>query len=271
MPELPEVEAICRGLKTKILNSKIITVTIRNSKLRRPIPKKLCKFLPKQVIKNISRRGKYILLETKIGTLIIHLGMSGTLQIKPKNHLINKHEHFNIVFANNLSLCYTDPRRFGAILWTTKNPLQYPTLKNLGPEPLKKNFTGNYLHQKAKSKKCAIKLFIMDNKIVTGIGNIYANEILFAAGVNPSHKVHTIPIIQYHKIVEETKKILSLAIICRGTTIKDHTDSTGQKGSFQNKLKVYGKHNQPCSKCKTKLVAVKIGQRATVFCPRCQK
>ncbi|MDR1057415.1 MAG: bifunctional DNA-formamidopyrimidine glycosylase/DNA-(apurinic or apyrimidinic site) lyase [Coxiellaceae bacterium] len=270
MPELPEVETICRGLRAKILRQKIITVNIKNSKLRYPIPKKLRNILPKQTILKISRRGKYILLKTKIGVLIIHLGMSGTLQIKTKNYAIPKHEHFNIVFANNLVLCYIDPRRFGAILWTTRDPLQHPLLKNLGQEPLTKSFTAKYLYEKSKSKKCPIKLFIMDNRIVTGIGNIYANEILYAARLNPFQKVYTIPLNHYQKIVKETKKILPQAIIHRGTTIRDHTDNLGQKGDFQNKLKVYGRHNRSCYRCETKLITIKLGQRSTVFCPRCQ-
>lgn len=271
MPELPEVETICRGLSSSILKQKIVEVYISNFKLRLPIPKNLPQVLKGQTVQKISRRGKYILLHTKTGTLIIHLGMSGNLQIKSKNHLTTKHEHLNIIFANDLLLCYHDPRRFGAILWTTKAPLKHQLLKNLGPEPLAKNFTANYLFNRAKSKKCHIKQFIMDNNVVTGIGNIYANEVLFAAKISPLQKANTISFTYYQKLVKESKKILALAIKHGGTTIKDHTDSSGKKGSFQNKLKVYGRSDQPCLNCQHNLTLIKIGGRSTVFCPHCQK
>lgn len=271
MPELPEVETICRGLAPSILGQKIVAVTVRNSKLRRPIPKNLPKILKGQQIQKIDRRGKYILLRTKSGTLIIHLGMSGNLQIKPENHPIAKHEHATIIFANKLALCYQDPRRFGVILWTTKDLLRHQLLKNLGPEPFSKNFTSNYLLDRAKFKRCSIKQFIMDSNIVTGIGNIYANEVLFATKINPLQKVNTLSLIHYQKLIKEIKRILLLAIKHGGTTIKDHRDSSGKQGLFQNKLKIYGRHNQPCYNCKTKLTTIKLGQRATVFCPNCQK
>jgi len=271
MPELPEVETICRGLANSILKQKIAAVVMHHFKLRHPIPKNLPKILTGQSIQKINRRGKYILLETKIGTLIIHLGMSGNLQIKPKDHLVAKHEHFTIIFTNNLSLCYIDPRRFGAILWTTENPLKHRLLKNFGPEPFDRNFTANYLFNSAKSKHSSIKQFIMNSKIVVGIGNIYANEVLFAAKINPLQKINKISFPRYQTLVKEIKKILRNAIKHGGTTIKDHTDSSGKKGSFQNKLKVYGKHNQLCPNCKTKLTHTRIGQRATVFCSSCQK
>ncbi len=271
MPELPEVETIRRGLAKSILQQKIVTANIYNYHLRHPIPRDLPKFLKGQTFQKISRRGKYILLQTKTGTLIVHLGMSGTLQLKNQNHLTTKHEHVNITLANDLALCYTDPRRFGAILWTTQDPLKHPLLKNLGLEPLTKDFTAKALSNLAKSRKCSIKQLLMNNSIVTGIGNIYANEVLFAAKINPLKKASTVSAVQFQKLVQEIKRILTLAIKYKGTTIKDHLDSSGNKGSFQNKLKVYGKLGQPCSTCHTKLITMMIGQRSTTFCPRCQK
>lgn len=270
MPELPEVETVCRGLKSAILKQRIVGVTIRNPNLRYPIPKNLPRVLLQQKILKIERRGKYILLGTKNGTLILHLGMSGNLQIKPKNHAVEKHEHFTVIFSNGFSMCYNDPRRFGAILWADKNPLNHKVLKDLGPEPFAKNFTASYLVQKAQGKKCAVKQFIMDSSVVTGIGNIYASEILFAAKIHPEQKVSKVTLKEFKKTVDKTKKILRLAIKHRGTTIRDHTDSQGYKGSFQDKLKVYGRQNKKCYSCNTKLIKVSIGQRATVFCPKCQ-
>lgn len=270
MPELPEVETICNTLKS-IVKRKITAVFISNFKLRCPIPKNIPKVLKGEIIQNINRRGKYILLKTDHGTLIIHLGMSGNLQIKNKNHAFAKHEHVNIFLNNGLVLCYNDPRRFGAILWTTQDPLRHRLLENLGVEPFDKNFTADFLLDKAKTRRCSIKQLLMDNHVVTGIGNIYANEILFAAKINPLLKVNLLSWKQCQKLVKETKRILTLAIKHRGTTIKDHTDSHGKKGLFQNKLKVYNRSNQPCINCKTRLAMVRIGQRSTVFCPKCQR
>lgn len=271
MPELPEVETVCRSLISSILKQPIVTVIVRQFKLRHPIPKNLPKILRGKFVEKISRRGKYILLGTKTGTLIIHLGMSGNLQIKPQNHPIIKHDHVEIILNNNLALCYNDPRRFGAILWTNQDPLKHPLLKKLGPEPFAKEFTAAYLFDQAKSSQGPIKQFIMNNHIVTGVGNIYANEALFAAKINPLQKAKQLSLCSWQTLVKEIKKLLRRAIKYGGTTIKDHQDSHGKKGSFQNKLKIYGRANQPCYNCNTKLTRIKIGQRSTIFCPQCQK
>jgi formamidopyrimidine-DNA glycosylase len=271
MPELPEIETICRGINPVILKQKTKSVIVRNHKLRWPIPKKLPQILIGQTIQKIKRRGKYILLETKTGTLIIHLGMSGNLQIKPKNHVLAKHEHVNIVFANGLALCYEDPRRFGAILWTDKDPLEHSLLKNLGLEPLDRNFTAKYLFSRSKNRRITVKQFIMDSKVVVGVGNIYASEALFAAKINPLRKANNITLQNYQLLVKKIKEILRSAIKNRGTTFRDHRDSQGKKGSFQNKLKVYGRQGQPCVDCRKILKHKRIGQRATVFCVYCQK
>lgn len=270
MPELPEVETISRGISPQILKRKISSVLVRNHKLRWPIPKNLPQILIGQSIQKIHRRGKYILLETKAGTLIIHLGMSGNLQIKPKEHVLDKHEHVNIVFGDKLALCYNDPRRFGAILWTAENPLEHLLLKNLGIEPLEKDFTARYLFDRSKRSRCAVKQFIMDSKVIVGVGNIYANEALFAAKINPLQKTNSISYKSYQLLTKKIKELLRLAIKCGGTSIKDYIDSQGKKGSFQNKLKVYGRQGQLCVNCKTKLASIHLGQRSTVFCPRCQ-
>jgi len=268
MPELPEVETICHDISASILKQKITSVVIRNFKLRYPISKTLPKILTGQKIEKVSRLGKYILLKTKTGALIIHLGMSGNLQIKPRDHDLAKHEHVNIILANNLSLCYHDPRRFGAILWTTKDSLKHKLLQNLGPDPL--HITANHLFERAKSRRLPIKQFIMNNQIITGIGNIYASEILFAAKIDPLQKANSISLNQCKKLIKEAKRILKLAIKHRGTTISDHKDGKGKEGSFQNKLKVYGKEKIPCGKCRTKLKLIKIAGRSTFFCPSCQ-
>lgn len=271
MPELPEVETISRGIGALILKRKISSVVVRNYKLRWPIPSNLSRVLVGQSIKKIKRRGKYILLETQSGNLIIHLGMSGSLQVKPEKHILGKHEHVNIIFDDKLALCYSDPRRFGAILWTTKNPLEHSLLKNLGPEPLEREFTGQYLFNRAKGCHVSVKQFIMNSKVVVGIGNIYASEVLFAARINPLQKVNTITLERYRLLTRKVKELLRRAIKYGGTTFRDYINSHGKKGSFQNKLKVYGRQEQLCFDCKSKLVCIRFGQRSTVFCPGCQK
>lgn len=271
MPELPEVETICRGISPLILGLKINSVIVRNHKLRWPIPENLPQILIGQCIRNIKRRGKYILLETTNGTLIIHLGMSGSLQVKPKEHALDKHEHVNIIFNDKIALCYSDPRRFGAILWTTENPLEHSLLKNLGPEPLDQDFTAEYLFDRAKRFHCAIKQFIMNGKVVVGVGNIYANEVLFAAKINPLQKANSISYQNCQLLTKKIKELLLSAVKHGGTTIKDYINSQGNKGSFQDKLKVYGRQEQSCVNCKTKLKHIRLGQRATVFCPYCQR
>jgi formamidopyrimidine-DNA glycosylase len=270
VPELPEVETICRGISQSILKRKISSVIIRNHKLRWQICKNLPQVLIGQSIKTIKRRGKYILLETKIGALIIHLGMSGNLQIKPQEHIFGKHEHVNIVFGDKLALCYNDPRRFGAILWTTRNPLEHSLLKNLGPEPLEQDFTAQYLFDRARHCHAPVKQFIMNGRVVVGVGNIYASEALFAAKINPVQKANTITLKRYQLLTKKIKELLCCAIKYGGTTIKDYSDSQGRQGLFQKKLSVYGRQGQSCINCKTKLVYMLLGQRSTVFCPHCQ-
>jgi formamidopyrimidine-DNA glycosylase len=271
MPELPEVETICRSLRPQVLEQPIIAVTISNVKLRQQIPKELSKVLPGQRLHSIERRSKYILLGADSGSLIIHLGMTGSLQVKPSSHPVDKHEHFTINFANNSSLCYNDPRRFGLILWTTKSLLEHKLLKNLGCEPLTKDFTTEFLYKHSSKRKCPIKQLLMDNSVVVGIGNIYATEILFAAGINPWRQAASITLEECRRLVKESRRILRLAIKYGGTTISDYIDGWGNQGAFQKQLKVYGKAGLPCVNCRTKLITAKLGQRSTVFCPRCQK
>lgn len=270
MPELPEVETILRGISPAFTNQKIVDVIIRAQRLRWPIPKNLKQKLLDQVVTNISRRGRYLLLETRAGTVIIHLGMSGKLQVLPKDHLLTKHEHLNIVFENSRALCYIDPRRFGAILWTEGNPLQYPLLANLGLEPFDPNFNGEYLLTQARNRKICIKQFIMNNSVVTGVGNIYANEALFRSKIYPFVPAKAISKKQFQTLAINIQKILKQAIENSGTTLRDYATSEGKSGAFQKLLQVYGRNGKPCQRCKTILQQQRIGQRSTVFCPRCQ-
>ena len=271
MPELPEIETVCRGIEDSILKQKITAVTVRNHNLRWPVPQNLAQVLRGKSIQKIHRRGKYILLKTQTGTLIIHLGMSGTLQTKTKSPSYAKHDHVIITFANKLTLCYNDPRRFGAVLWTKQDPALHSLLKNLGPEPFSRDFTPQYLLSCAKRHRCSIKQFLMNNKIVVGIGNIYVTEVLFAAKINPTYQANKLSLKDCQLLTKKIKQILHHAIKYKGTTIRDYSDSQGKSGKFQNKLKAYGRQGKPCLNCKTILKQIRIGQRSSVFCPQCQK
>ncbi len=269
MPELPEVETTLCGVKLHILHNKINNIVIRQGTLRWPIPSHLPNTLKNQVIQAAARRAKYLLFETAIGTLILHLGMSGSLRILTHPIPPGKHDHVDIEFANQKILRYTDPRRFGAILWS-ENPHQHVLLKNLGVEPLERGFSGKYLHERSRRKKISIKSFLMDNKIVVGVGNIYATESLFAANIDPRIHAEKISRERYEILATQIKKILRQAIKQGGTTLKDFVNSEGKPGYFSLQLKVYGRHELPCVICKSTLKTIRQGQRSTVFCDKCQ-
>lgn len=273
MPELPEVETTCQGISLHIKNKKITNVIINTWKLRWPITKNLKNKLNNQTIQKITRRGKYIVLSLNKGSLIIHLGMSGKLTIISKENYSppNKHDHFELSFSNNKILRYCDPRKFGTIQYTSKEFLKHKLLKNLGVEPLSTKFNGKFLHNNAQNKKCNIKQFIMNAKIVVGIGNIYANEILFLAKINPLIPAFKISLTQFNNISKATKIILKKAIKMGGTTLKDFYSVDNKPGYFSQTLSVYGRKDQNCIKCKTLLKEVKINNRSTIYCPNCQK
>lgn len=271
MPELPEVETTCRGIRPHLINRTVKHVIIRQPKLRWPITDGLAKILPQLVIKNVLRRGKYIIIETcTSGALIIHLGMSGKLSISTQQDNIGKHDHFDLVFDENLILRYQDPRRFGCVLWTPSDYLSHPLLSRLGPEPLEPTFSAKYLFNIVRNKKINIKQAIMMPKIVVGIGNIYANEALFYAGVLPHRKAQSLTLKECRKLIKEIKRILLYAIKRGGTTLKDFLSPNGTPGYFSLELAVYGKLNQPCKQCKSILLGIIINQRSTVYCNICQ-
>lgn len=271
MPELPEVETTLRGILPHIEQQTIVKTIVREHRLRWAIPTNLAQILLGKSIVNVARRAKYLLLNLHDGTIIIHLGMSGCLRILTNDAPPNKHDHVDIVLHNKKILRFTDPRRFGAFLWVEGNPHCHPLLKNLGIEPLTKNFTGRYLWQQAKNRSVSIKSFLMDNKIVTGIGNIYATEALFAAGIHPATPANSLSIACLEKLANTSKQILRFAIKRGGTTLKDFINSDGQPGYFSNQLKVYGRRGLPCLTCNRPLQLMQIGQRSTVYCECCQR
>ncbi len=271
MPELPEVETTLRGISPHIENKCVTAIIVRQHKLRWPVPvKQLKEQFVGQTILDLKRRAKYLLLECESGTLIVHLGMSGRLRILTNAPPAQKHDHIDIEFSNNKILRYTDPRRFGAVLWMTENPEEHILLKNLGIEPLDKKFNGKYLLEKFKNKNIAVKTAVMDHHIVVGVGNIYAAESLFLAGIHPLAPAKSLTLFQLEKLSKAIKTILRQAIKQGGTTLKDFTQSDGKPGYFVNKLNVYGRGGKPCISCKSKLTSLKIGQRSTVYCDKCQ-
>ena len=271
MPELPEVETTRRGIEPHIENNKVSKVILRRKTLRWPITPALCKDLPGEAIKSVSRRGKYLLLATKKGCLLIHLGMSGSLRIVDTSRAAAKHDHVDIVFANNKVLRYTDPRRFGCMLWETESIEAHPLLASLGPEPLSEEFHIDYLFKKSRARNLAVKTFIMDSKVVVGVGNIYANESLFLAGISPKRSAGKISKPRYEKLLVCIQQVLQRAIDVGGTTLKDFTGSDGEPGYFAQSLNVYGRKGEPCHVCKTTLKEIRQGQRSTVYCSQCQK
>lgn len=270
MPELPEVETTLRGIAPHIQGEKIRNIIVRHYQLRWPIPHNINQILTGQKINLITRRAKYLLFHLDTGTVILHLGMSGSLRILMQTHPPKKHDHLDIELNNNKILRFTDPRRFGAFLWTDMNITEHKLLKNLSIEPLNKNFSGKYLWQCARLKKTSIKSFIMNSKIVVGIGNIYAAEALFSAKIHPKSAVNKISQESYHQLAKAIKVILKKAIVKGGTTLKDFSSSDGKPGYFTNSLKVYGRAGLPCLICGLKLKSVKIAQRSTVYCTKCQ-
>ncbi len=269
MPELPEVEVRRMGISPHVIDQTVKQIIIRNPRLRWPIPEAI-KAIEGQVIRGVTRRAKYLLLETDVGYAIVHLGMSGSLRVLPLGTPVEKHDHVDLVLTSGEVLRYNDPRRFGAWLWEEKG-VTHPVLEKMGPEPLSDDFNVEYLHEKAQGKRTAIKQFIMDNHVVVGVGNIYANESLFAAGIHPKRAAGKISLVRMTKLVAEIKSVLAFAIKQGGTTLKDFKNADGKPGYFAQELQVYGKAGKPCPKCGKALNEAKIGQRATVFCSDCQK
>ena len=270
MPELPEVETTRRGIEPHILHGVVSDVIIRQKQLRWPIPTAIKPGLIGQHINQVSRRGKYLLLHTDNGTAIIHLGMSGSLRIVDAATSVRKHDHVDITFNNGKTLRLHDPRRFGALLWTKKNPEQHELLKNLGPEPLDDVFSADYLYATSRTRKSAIKSFIMNSHIVVGVGNIYANEALFLAGISPKRRADKISLPSYEKLVTAIKQVLAAAIKQGGTTLRDFVREDGQPGYFQQTLNVYGKAGVPCPRCGAPIKQFRQQQRSSYYCTQCQ-
>ena len=271
MPELPEVETTARGIRPHVVGKKITAVVVRNARLRWPVPDDLAHCLTGNSIERVERRAKYLLLHTQRGTLLIHLGMSGSLRILPAMTPPQKHDHVDLVFADRTCMRLRDPRRFGAVLWCDGDPHAHKLLRTLGPEPLDSSFNGDYLFQATRKRIVYIKQFVMNQNIVVGVGNIYASEALFLAGINPSRAAGKITKDQCARLVLEISNVLNYAITQGGTTLRDFVGSNGDSGYFQLKLNVYGKEGEACSGCGLPIKQIRQGQRSTFYCGRCQK
>ena len=271
MPELPEVETTRRGIEPYLQNQIIKTVTIRNPRMRWPIPQTLPGKLQGQRVLSVKRRAKYLLLETAAGTLILHLGMSGTLRISASGTAYRKHDHFALTLTNKKELRLHDARRFGAVLWSDGDALQHPLLASLGPEPLDGEFNPDFLQRACQNRKAAIKQHIMNSKIVVGVGNIYASEALFLAGIHPARAAGRISRPRIERLVDSIKVVLRKSIQQGGTTLRDFVRENGEPGYFSQYLNVYGKTGEPCPGCSTTIKQIVLGQRSTYYCPNCQR
>lgn len=269
MPELPEVETVCRGLAPHVINKTIQHIIVRKRQLRWKIPEELDTLLIGQSIQQLYRRAKYLLFILDTHTLCVHLGMSGRLCIYTEDSNLQRHDHVDIILSDNLILRYNDPRRFGSIFHFSTHD-SHPLLNQLGLEPLSELFTADYLYSYSRNKKTPIKSFIMNSKVVVGVGNIYASEALFMSNIHPTKSASELTIAETEKLVESIKNILFLAIQQGGTTLKDFVNSNGKPGYFSQQLLVYGRRNLPCFQCNTTLKHMMINQRSTVFCDICQ-
>ena len=271
MPELPEVETTRRGIEPHIINQTIKNVAVRQRSLRWPIPKQLELKARNQKIESVERRGKYLLLRLNTGTIILHLGMSGSLRICTANTAAEKHDHVDFVFDNNKILRLRDPRRFGAVLWTTSTPEKHKLLAPLGPEPLGDGFNGEYLFEQSRKRSASIKSLIMNSHIVVGVGNIYACESLYIAGINPKRKAGSLSLVRCEKLVSAIKQVLANSITQGGTTLRDFIRENGEPGYFAQKLLVYGRAGEACAKCGRPIKQINQHQRSTFYCTKCQR
>jgi formamidopyrimidine-DNA glycosylase len=270
MPELPEVETTRRGVEPHCLNRTVEQVNVRDARLRWPVPDTLPAVLRGQVITAVERRGKYLLFRTPIGSLLVHLGMSGSLRVVAPADTPGRHDHIDLLLDGGACLRYHDPRRFGCFLWQPPGEV-HSLLSHLGPEPLSGDFDGQLLHRLSRGRKGPVKNFIMDGKVVVGVGNIYANEALFLSGIHPARAAGRISLARYRRLSDNIKRVLTSAIDQGGTTLRDFVGGDGKPGYFAQQLHVYGRSGQPCGACGGELRELRLGQRSSVYCVTCQR
>lgn len=274
MPELPEVEITRRGIEPFLAGNIITGVRVRERRLRWPIPSNLAARVTGQRIARVARRGKYILIDCggngRAGWLILHLGMSGSLRIMGSDARAQKHDHFDLLLGKRL-MRLRDPRRFGAVLWEAGDIARHPLLVDLGAEPLEDAFTGRVLHAATRTRQAAVKLVLMNASIVVGVGNIYANESLFHARINPRTAARRLSLARYEALAAAIKSTLNQALAAGGSSLRDFVHSDGTSGYFQQQYYVYGRAGLPCRICGAAIRQLRQGQRSTFYCPACQK
>ena len=271
MPELPEVETIRRGLEARLVGRRICRVVIREPRLRWAVPPELACRLEGQLITGLARRAKYLLASARSGTALIHLGMTGSLRLVENGEAPGAHDHVDWTFDDGHRLRYRDPRRFGAMLWWEGPPARHPLLARLGPEPFSDTFHGDWLFDRSRGRRAAVKSFLMDGRIVAGVGNIYANEALFDAGIHPGRPAGRIARGRYARLADSVRRIMARSIEAGGTSFRDYVRSDGEPGRYQARLMVYDRAGGACGRCGATLHGRTIGQRSTVWCPRCQR
>ncbi len=271
MPELPEVETTRRGIQPWAEGQRVVEVVVREPRLRWPVPPTLAESLVGQRIERVERRAKYLLFRTRAGTLLAHLGMSGSLRVlRGEVPAPLRHDHIDLVLASGDRLRYNDPRRLGSFLWLAPGEV-HPLLSHLGPEPLSPAFDGELLYRRSRGRRAAVKAFLMDGRVVVGVGNIYANEALFLAGIRPDRAAGRVSLARYERLAAHVKQVLTSAITQGGTTLRDFVGGDGKPGYFAQQLFVYGRGGAPCKRCGTLLRERLIGQRASVYCVACQR
>lgn len=282
MPELPEVEAIRRGVEPHVVGRTIVKVTVREARLRWPVPPTFAAFAEGRRITATSRRGKYLLLHLQAVSppgenaggedrIIIHLGMSGRLFVLDANHALLKHDHLDLLLDDGRLLRYHDPRRFGAVLpWPARDG-EHVLMQTMGPEPFSEAFSGDYLYEQSRRKTAAVKTFLMDGSVVVGAGNIYAAESLFRAGIRPTRPAGKVSRAEYAGLAAQVRTVLREAITQGGTTLRDFAGADGASGYFQQDLYVYGREGQPCRVCGTAIRGLRLGNRQSCYCPHCQR
>lgn len=274
MPELPEVETTLRGIRPHLEGRRIVRLVVREPRLRQPIPSEMPERVAGQSIRSLRRRSKYLLIELEHGSLLVHLGMSGSLRLASPDSPPRTHDHLDLVLSDGGILRFHDPRRFGIFLWIPQSPeialVEHPRLCRLGPEPLDDDFDGEHLYRSSRSRRVAVKSFIMDAAVVVGVGNIYANEALFQAFIHPAHPCNQLEPWHYTALASAIRRLLAAAIELGGTTLRDFVNESGQPGYFAQWLNVYGRAGEPCRLCGQSIEQQRIGQRSSFYCPSCQ-
>ncbi|HEY3786562.1 MAG TPA: bifunctional DNA-formamidopyrimidine glycosylase/DNA-(apurinic or apyrimidinic site) lyase [Steroidobacteraceae bacterium] len=271
MPELPEVETTRRGIEPHAIGRQIVALTVHEPRLRWRVQPDLAQQVTGQRILHAKRRGKYLLLELQDGTLLWHLGMSGSLRVLPADTPRRGHDHVDLILDSGNTLRFNDPRRFGSLHYTTADPQKHPLLAELAPEPLEPAFDTDYLWQVTRRRRVAIKQLLMNSKLVVGVGNIYANEALFKAHIRPRRQARSLSRAEARALVRSVRTVLARAIRLGGTTLRDYVGADGQPGYFRQKLYVYERAGKPCRVCSTPVRQLTQGQRSTYYCPTCQK